>query len=256
MTSPRARAAAAASPLPGRPGSMKPRARRWWSGLVGWGRGWAERLSLSCPPRICPLSAPRLTASCHIRSSCPRRLWCFVTASNVFSACRSRGSRSRPGLCCCCGCCYCLLSIARLETSSGLVGRHGPLLLSHAISTHPSTSPLALLELALLWVAPSIVLLLLRMLLSHVPVHTLLVLLTTHHAFLTTHHSPMQRLARRCPSQVAVATMPRERPVDAVVPIQGPHWVRHSSTRSVLHGCVGRVVNGRKASTGHQVASH
>ena len=65
----------------------------------------------------------------------------------------------------------CLLSIASLEARSSLVGRHGPLLLGHAISTHPSTSPLALLELALLWVAPSIVLLLL--LLPHIPVHTL-----------------------------------------------------------------------------------
>ena len=66
-----------------------------------------------------------------------------------------------------------LLSVTSLEAGSGLVGRHGPLLLGHAIPTHPSTSPLALLELALLWVTTSIVLLLLLLLLSHVPVHAL-----------------------------------------------------------------------------------
>ena len=66
-----------------------------------------------------------------------------------------------------------LLSVTSLEAGSGLVGRHGPLLLGHAIPTHASTSPLALLELALLWVTTSIVLLLLLLLLSHVPVHAL-----------------------------------------------------------------------------------
>ena len=73
---------------------------------------------------------------------------------------------------CCCG--WCLLSITRLEAGSSLVGRHGPLLLGHAVPTHASTSPLALLELTLLWVATSaVVLLLLLLLLSHVPVHAL-----------------------------------------------------------------------------------
>ena len=75
---------------------------------------------------------------------------------------------------CCSG--WCLLSITRLEAGRGLVGRHAPLLLGHAVPTHASTSPLALLELTLLWVATSAVvllLLLLLLLLSHVPVHAL-----------------------------------------------------------------------------------
>ena len=75
---------------------------------------------------------------------------------------------------CCSG--WCLLSITRLEAGRSLVGRHGTLLLGHAVPTHASTSPLALLELTLLWVATSAVvllLLLLLLLLSHVPVHAL-----------------------------------------------------------------------------------
>ena len=74
---------------------------------------------------------------------------------------------------CCSG--WCLLSITRLEAGSSLVGRHAPLLLGHAVPTHASTSPLALLELTLLWVATSavVLLLLLILLLSHVPVHAL-----------------------------------------------------------------------------------
>jgi len=109
---------------------------------------------------------------------------------------------------CCCG--WCLLSITRLEAGSGLVGRHGPLLLGHAVPTHASTSPLALLELTLLWVATSavVLLLLLILLLSHVPVHALLVLMGSHHALLSTNNCSVQRLTSRSSSQVAVAPMP------------------------------------------------
>merc|ERR1719356_1872223 len=109
---------------------------------------------------------------------------------------------------CCCG--WCLLSITRLEAGRSLVGRHGPLLLGHAVPTHASTSPLALLELTLLWVATSaVVLLLLLLLLSHVPVHALLVLMGSHHALLSANNCSVQRLTSRSSSQVAVAPMSR-----------------------------------------------
>ena len=116
----------------------------------------------------CPLLPLILLAPSHLLLLTPTLLLSILSLLPLLLLLLEVGLSSTA--CCCCGC---LLSVASLEARSGLVGRHGPLLLGHAISTHPSTSPLALLELALLWVAPSIVLLLLLLLLSHIPVHTL-----------------------------------------------------------------------------------